>query len=130
MVNSKLMEVMEILQDHDIRTDDLKQKTDDGVEVIEALLTWEDNHKSDKDFIGSSMKFLSQHITLPDELLAKYLANDSKPTKAVVEKVEAELEQEESKKTLKLNWRSSWKWFPKNIPNWLMKSLKTQLLTL
>ena len=90
------MEVMEILQDHDIRTDDLKQKTDDGVEVIEALLTWEDNHKSDKDFIGSSMKFLSQHITLPDELLAKYLANDSKPTKAVVEKVEAELEQEES----------------------------------
>ena len=54
---TKLMEVMEILQDHNIRTDDLKQKTDDGVEVIEALLTWEDNNKSDKDFIGSSMKF-------------------------------------------------------------------------
>ena len=96
MVNSKLMEVMEILQDHDIRTDDLKQKTDDGVEVIEALLTWEDNHKSDKDFIGSSMSSCRNTLHFQTNCSQNTLLTIVSQPKAVVEKVEAEFEQEES----------------------------------
>lgn len=100
MVESKLMEVMEILTGYDIRTDDLKAKTEDGVELIEAMLSWEDDKdggrklKGDEFTIGA-LKFLAEQITLPDELLAKYLANDGKPSEAIVEKANAELEQEE-----------------------------------
>lgn len=101
MVESKLMEVMEILQEYDIRTDEMKTKTSDGHELIEALLSWETDEDGGKslegdDFLIGSLNFLSQHLTLPEELHAKYLANDGKPTEAIVEKAEAELEQEES----------------------------------